>query len=84
MGLLEAVRTLVRRDIVFKPSWSNDLSTVRTGFGVVGKGEYSVTDGTLVSIRPVNFRRSNTKTLPDSIYGYMSGASDTFESTSSG
>jgi hypothetical protein len=41
--------TLVRRDIVFKPSWSIDLSTVRTGFGVVGeKVDTLVTDGTLV------------------------------------
>jgi hypothetical protein len=38
--------TLVRRDIVFKPSWSIDLSTVRTGFGVVGeKVDTLVTDG---------------------------------------
>jgi hypothetical protein len=74
MGLLEAVRTLVRRDIVFKPSWSNDLSTVRTGFGVVGKRRYSVTDGTLVrQSAPLTFDEVTPK-LPDSIYGYISTA----------
>jgi hypothetical protein len=67
--------TLVRRDIVFKPSWSIDLSTVRTGFGVVGeKVDTLVTDGIGTSIRTRDFRCSHSRAIPDSIYGFISTA----------
>jgi hypothetical protein len=53
---------------------------VRTGFGVVGEKENTlVTDGTLVrQSAPLTFDEVTPKALPDSIYGYMSGNSDTF------
>jgi hypothetical protein len=78
--------TLVRRDIVFKPSWSNDLSTVRTGFGVVGgKGEYSLTDGTLVrQSAPLTFDEVTQKLYPIPYMATCRATAIRSESTSSG
>jgi hypothetical protein len=45
--------------------WSNDLSTVRTGFGVVGEKENTVTDGTLVrQSAPLTFDEVTPKLYP--------------------
>jgi hypothetical protein len=70
--------TLVRRDIVFKPSWSIDLSTVNRFWGRWGK-DTLVTDGTLVrQSAPETFDAVTPRAIPDSIYGFISGNSDTF------